>query len=266
MWSIRRRIHKPPSASPVTKAESISSNAWKEEPRTSESILIQTISYMKDASPVTNAPARKSRTMLFPESPAGLSGNNIVRLFLAGAFVTGLASFIYEIVWIRMLSLVLGSSFQAFELMLSAFVTGLALGGLWIRRRIDHIADPVRYAGLVQVLMGAAALATVFVYHWTFDWMAWVLALLQRKDAAYTLFNLFSHALAFAVMLPATFLAGMTLPLFTHVLLRGGRGERAIGQIYASNTLGAIAGVLVAVHLLVPETGLKLTLVLGAAA
>src|SRR5881396_3059024 len=189
----------------------------------------------------------------------------IARLFLAAAFVTGLASFIYEIVWIRMLSLVLGSSFHAFELMLSAFITGLALGGLWIRRRIDRLADPVRFAGLVQVFMGLAALATIFVYHWTFDWMAWVLGVLQRSESAYPLFNLFGHALAFAVMLPATFLAGMTLPLFTQVLLRGGRGERAIGQVYAANTLGAIAGVLLAVHVLMPAVGLKLALVVGAA-
>jgi spermidine synthase len=194
------------------------------------------------------------------------AGDYIVRLFLAGAFVTGLASFVYEIVWIRMLSLVLGSSFHAFELMLSAFITGLALGGLWIRRRIDRIVDPVRFAGLVQVLMGLAALLTVFVYHWTFDWMAWTLGVLQKNQSGYVLFNLFSHGLAFAVMLPTTFLAGMTLPLFTHVLLRGGRGERAIGQVYASNTLGAIAGVLIAVHVLMPDAGLKLALVIGAAA
>jgi spermidine synthase len=200
-----------------------------------------------------------------PSGAAALSGNTIVRLFLAGAFVTGLASFIYEIVWIRMLSLVLGSSFHAFELMLSAFITGLALGGLWIRRRLDHIADPVRFAGLVQVFMGLSALATVFVYHWTFDWMAWALGVLQRNDSAYPLFNLFGHALAFTVMLPATFLAGMTLPLFTQVLLRGGRGERAIGQVYAANTLGAIAGVLLAVHVLMPAIGLKLAMVIGAA-
>jgi spermidine synthase len=88
---------------------------------------------------------------------------------------------------------------------------------------------------------------------------------LQRNDSAYPLFNLFGHALAFAVMLPATFLAGMTLPLFTQVLLRGGRGERAIGQVYAANTLGAIAGVLLAVHVLMPAFGLKLALVVGAA-
>src|SRR5712692_3491079 len=201
-----------------------------------------------------------------PSGGSAPSGSFVVRLLLAAAFVTGLASFIYEIVWIRMLSLVLGSSFHAFELMLSAFITGLALGGLWIRHRIDYIADPVRYAGFVQVFMGFSALATIFVYHWTFDWMAWALGVLQHNDNAYPLFNLFSHALAFAVMLPATFLAGMTLPLFTLVLLRGGGGERAIGQVYAANTLGAIAGVLIAVHLLVPEAGLKLALVLGAAA
>jgi predicted membrane-bound spermidine synthase len=198
-----------------------------------------------------------------PSTGSAVSADVLVRLFLAGAFVTGLASFIYEIAWIRMLALVLGSSFHAFELMLSAFITGLALGGLWIRRRIDHLADPVRFAGLVQLLMGLAALATVFVYHWTFDSMAWVISVLQRKDSAYPLFNLFSHALAFAVMLPATFLAGMTLPLFTHVLLRSGRGERAIGQVYAANTLGSIAGVIVAVHVLVPGVGLKLTLIVG---
>ena len=201
-----------------------------------------------------------------PRDGATPLGTYLVRLFLAGAFVTGLASFVYEIAWIRMLSLVLGSSFHAFELMLSAFITGLALGSLWIRRRIDKIEDPVRYAGLVQLGMGLAALATIYVYHWTFDWMAWALAILRRNEAAYPVFNLFSHALAFAVMLPATFLAGMTLPLFTYVLLRGGRGERAIGQIYASNTLGAIAGVLLTVHFLLPDTGLKLALVLGAAA
>jgi len=211
--------------------------------------------------------ARRGEPLAIAPAPPGgspLAGSYIFRLFLAGAFVTGLASFVYEIVWIRMLSLVLGSSFHAFELMLSAFITGLALGGLWIRRRIDRIADPVRFAGVVQVLMGLTALSTVFVYHWTFDWMAWALGVLQKTESAYVPFNLFSHALAFAVMLPPTLFAGMTLPLFTHVLLRGGRGERAIGQVYAANTLGSIAGVLVAVHLLLPEAGLKLALVVGA--
>jgi spermidine synthase len=200
-----------------------------------------------------------------PAAGALPADRRLVLLFLCAAFATGAASFIYEIAWIRMLSLVLGSSFQAFELMLSAFITGLALGGLWIRKRIDRIDNPVRFSGLVQLAMGLAALATIFVYQASFGWMEWALQVLQRNAASYPLFHLFSHGIAFAVMLPASFLAGMTLPLFTHVLMRGGHGERAIGQVYAANTLGAIAGVLVAVHLLMPEAGLKLTLVVGAA-
>src|SRR5918999_3152607 len=52
------------------------------------------------------------------------------RLLLAVSFGTAIASFVYEIAWIRMLSLVLGSATHSFELMLSAFILGLALGAL----------------------------------------------------------------------------------------------------------------------------------------
>src|SRR5262245_63284810 len=73
------------------------------------------------------------------------------RLLLAVALLTGLASFVYEISWIRMLSLVLGSSTHAFELMLATFILGLALGGLAIRRRVDGAASPERLLGWVQL-------------------------------------------------------------------------------------------------------------------
>ena len=212
--------------------------------------------------------AREREPDALPSTPlqaAGPGGRRLKVLLLSAAFVTGAASFIYEIAWIRMLSLVLGASFQAFELMLSAFITGLALGGLWVRKRIDRFANPVRFGGFVQVAMGLAALATIPIYHLSYDWMEWALAVLKREEAAYPVFNIFGHAIAFAVMLPATFLAGMTLPLFTNALLKSGHGERAIGQVYAANTLGAIAGVLLAVHALMPPLGVKVTLVFGAA-
>ena len=83
------------------------------------------------------------------------NGESNLRLLLAVAFFTGLASFIYEIGWIRMLSLVLGASTHSFELMLSTFILGLALGGLGVRRRVDASAEPVRLLGWVQVAMGA---------------------------------------------------------------------------------------------------------------
>ena len=188
----------------------------------------------------------------------------VVRILVAGAFFTGAASFIYEIAWIRMLSLVLGTTFHSFELMLSAFITGLALGGLWIRKRIDHIKNPMAFLGFVQLAMATLAMATLTLYEHTHLWMAWMLERLGTSDTDYVLFNLGGHVIAFVIMLPATFCAGMTLPLFTHVLLRRGHGERSIGWIYSANTLGSITGVLFAVHIGLPWLGLKLLLGTGA--
>jgi len=185
------------------------------------------------------------------------------RLLLAVSLLTGTASFIYEIGWIRMLSLVLGSSTQAFELMLSAFILGLALGGLWIRQRVDRLGDPVRFLGLIQVAMGVLAVGTLPVYGWTLPIMRWLVQTLPQTNAGYVEFNLASHGIAMMVMLPAAFCAGTTLPLITYALVRSRHGEASIGAVYGANTVGAITGIAAAVHLGLPLLGLKMLIVAG---
>ncbi len=183
------------------------------------------------------------------------------------AAITGASSFIYEITWVRMLSMVLGGTIHAFEIMLSAFITGLALGGLWLRKRADRLVSPRRAAGWAQVAMGCFALSTLFLYNDSFEWLAWVMKVLNRSaESSYTLYNIASSVIAMIIMLPTAFFAGMTLPLLTLTLLRGGTGESAIGKVYASNTLGAIVGVILAVFVGLPLLGLRLTLWAGAAA
>jgi spermidine synthase len=184
---------------------------------------------------------------------------------LWAAFFTGLASFLYEIGWIRMLALVLGASTHSFELMLASFILGLALGGLAIRRHVDRSPAPERLLGWVQVAMALAALATLPAYNLTFDLMEALMRGLARTDAGYVLFNLSGAGIASLVMLPATFCAGMTLPLITGALLRSGAGEGAVGRVYAANTLGAIAGVVLALHAGFPLLGLKGLLMSGCA-
>jgi spermidine synthase len=196
-------------------------------------------------------------------APRDVGAARAANLMLAVAFFTGLASFIYEISWIRMLSLVLGASTHSFELMLSTFILGLALGGFAVRRRVDTVASPERVLGWVQVAMGLLALLTLLVYDRSFELMETLINGLARNDTGYLLFNLSGQAIAALVMLPATFCAGMTLPLITGALLRSGAGEGAVGRVYAANTLGAIAGVLFAVHIGLPVLGLKGAMVVG---
>jgi len=199
-----------------------------------------------------------------PAAAPSRAKDGLARWFTVAAFLTGAASFMYELGWIRMLSLVLGSSTHSFELMLSAFIFGLAFGGLYVRRRIERIHDPVSYVAYVMIAMGALAALTLPAYNLTFDFMAWFLGTSARTANGYAAFNGISQLIAALIMMPATLCAGMTLPLLTQELMRRGTGERAIGTIYSANTLGAIVGVLVTIHVLMPSIGVKGVILGGA--
>lgn len=204
-----------------------------------------------------------------PESPPTPStmqgqGQDLRQKLLYGVLlataISGAASFVYEITWIRMLSLAVGSTQHAFELMLASFIAGIAFGGLWVRKRADRSPMPLRLVGWMQVAMGLAALASLVLYANSFEWVGWLVKNLPASNGGYVLFNFGTAAVAIAIMLPAAFFAGTTLPLFTVALLRAGFGERSIGRVYAWNTMGAIVGVFFAIHFLIPFLGLKLAL------
>ena len=224
-------------------------------------ITVAAVIWLEDKKYQTVQSPDHPATQTTPSSPARPV---VYQVFLVIALLTGLSSFIYEIGWIRMLSLVLGASTHAFELMLSAFITGIAFGGLWIKRRIDSHDDPRGILAIVQIAMGILALATLPVYGSTFNAMAWLIRHLPKTETGYLLFNLTSHGIAMVVMFPAAFCAGMTLPLITTALLRNGTGEKSIGAVYGFNTIGSILGVFAAIHVAMPLLGLKNMIILGA--
>lgn len=209
-------------------------------------------------------PLIPSNTLTPKTAEQRLSKNPLLRAVLLGTALSGAASFVYEIVWIRMLSMAVGSTVHAFELMLASFIAGIALGGLWVRKHADRTKSPLRLIGWMQIFMGVAALGSLAVYANSFSWVGWLINALSKTDGAYTLFHAGTATIAILIMLPAAFFAGTTLPLFTVALLRGGLGERAIGRVYAWNTLGSIIGVFMAIHFLIPVVGLKLTLCVAA--
>ncbi len=191
------------------------------------------------------------------QTPSAQGGIGLSRLLLGVAFGTAVASFIYEIGWLRMLVLVLGGATHTFEIMLSAFILGLALGALWVRRRSDRWTQPLVVLGVVQCAMGYAAILTLPLYGQSFRWTAALLQTIERTELGYLWFSLAKYGTSLLIMLPATFCAGMILPLVTRTLLVSGAGERAIGSVYAVNTLGAIVGAGTAGIILLPVLGLQ---------
>jgi len=188
----------------------------------------------------------------------------IVRLVLLATFFSSAASFAYELVFVRMLSLAVGSTLHAFELMIAAFVLGIALGARWIRKRAGAAESPLRLAGHLQIWMGISALVGLALYSNAFSWVGFLMESLARTSGGYSLFNVGTGITAVAIMLPTAFFAGTTLPVFTVALLRQGFGEASIGRVYAWNTLGAIVGVTATIHFLLPALGIKLAMLSAA--
>jgi predicted membrane-bound spermidine synthase len=192
------------------------------------------------------------------------ASRRIVRAVLILAFATGAASFIYEITWIRMLTLGLGASTHSFEVMLAAFILAMSLGAFWFRNRIANLKNDLGWLAGLLVAKAFFAVYAVWIYSDVLDFIHWMLTAVTRTGQGYTLSTLSGMLASMIVMFPTAFCAGMTLPLATHALTSRGIGESAIGKVYGANTAGCIVGAAFATHIGMELAGVKGLTGLGA--
>jgi spermidine synthase len=186
-----------------------------------------------------------------------------VKWWLLFSVLTGLTSFIYEIVWIRLLSLLMGSSSHSFDQMLSAFILGLALGGLACKKLLARNFEPLKLLAFAQILMAFFAICTLY-FHVPF-WAAMNEAhqIFNQTATGYVFWSFFKYALAVLWMVPTSFFAGMTLPVLTYWLVNKTGSEGYVGSVYGWNTIGAILGSVGTGLLLLPVFQLKGALLIG---
>ena len=178
------------------------------------------------------------------------------------AAITGLTSFVYEIVWTRLLSLLMGSSSHSFDQMLSAFILGLALGSAVSGKLLKK--DSLIVLSLAQIFMAFFALCTLYFHQPFWAMMNEANQIFNPTTDGYVCWSIFKYALSLLWMVPTSFFAGMTLPLITLILTRAFKSEAPIGKVYGWNTLGSILGSAGGGLLLLPLLQLKGALVLAA--
>jgi spermidine synthase len=189
-------------------------------------------------------------------------------LLLRGAvlsvfLVSGAAGLAYEVVWTRALSLVFGVTAFAAATVLAAFMGGLAFGSWAFGRRVDRQANPLLIYAALEAGIGLYALAVPTLL----DGLHWPYLLLHRLDLSYPVFAFGRALLASLVVLVPTVLMGGTFPVLVRHFVRS-RRQVGLGTatLYAVNTLGAIAGCLLAGFVLIERLGLEGTTRLAAAA
>lgn len=173
-------------------------------------------------------------------------------------FLSGAAALVYQVAWVRSLSLVFGGSHLAVATVLSVFMGGLALGGVIFGRRVERHPSPLRlYAALeIGIALSSAAFAGMMaVYPALYVPAA---RLVGESPALVTGLRVLLAALG---MIVPTVLMGGTLPVLTRYVAGAEGGlARRLSFLYGLNTLGAVAGAFAAGFVLLPRLGLTRTL------
>lgn len=185
------------------------------------------------------------------------------RLVLFAYILSGACGLVYEVVWMRRLSLTFGVTVFATSTVLASFMAGLALGSALVGRRIDRSSNPVRVYALLELGIGLYALAVP----WIFEALEPLYVSVARAlEGRFLLFNAARAAIAFAVLLVPTTLMGGTVPAIGRYLVaRRGSVGWDVGLLYALNTFGAVAGCVAAGFVMVPALGMWGTTVAAAA-
>ena len=177
--------------------------------------------------------------------------------------LSGASGLIYQISWVRVLSLTFGVGIYAISTVVAAFMGGLALGAFVGGRWADRVKRPILWYAIAEVVIAGMGLFSPTALSWV---QATYLALYPRdaQEAALGITAL-RFVLAAVVLLIPTTLMGATLPLMLKGSLSLGRSVGArVSLLYASNTTGAIIGTVAAGFVLIGLIGISATITVAA--
>lgn len=173
-----------------------------------------------------------------------------------------MAALIYEITWIRPLTMVFGTSIYAVSTIIAAFILGLALGS-WIAGKFsDRLKNPLKYFAFLQGGIGLYGLLLLPVFSLL---PSWYLILFDLTFPHQILFQIIQILMAMSIIaVPATMM-GTTLPLLMKTYsLNFSTIGRDVGKLDASNSIGAVIGTLAAGFIMIPLLGIQNTILVTA--
>ena len=179
-------------------------------------------------------------------------------------FLSGATGLVYELIWTRELTFVFGGTTYAITTVLVAFMGGLGLGSFVAGRVAHRFSEPGRVYGLLELLIGAYALAIPFLLGLANPLYR---AVYQSVADEPGLLTALRFVIGATILVVPTFCMGATLPIAVrYVTMSGAAVGGSVARLYGINTLGAVIGVLATGFVLIPTFGLSLTTHIAAAA
>src|ERR1051325_7909564 len=177
-----------------------------------------------------------------------------VAVFCVVLFLSGTGALVFETLWLRISGLAFGNSVWAAALILSSFMTGLALGNALAASSRIRRWRPLRLYAALEVLVAFVGCTIVFGLPVVGEMLRPLWQMLW--DYQPTLLGL-RFIVSFLILLLPTTAMGLTLPVIIEdPFLRQTEFGRAIGFLYGSNTLGAMLGAILGEAYLIRAFGL----------
>ena len=164
--------------------------------------------------------------------------------FLVLFWVSGAAALIYQVLWLKQLGRLFGVTAYASSTTLAVFFLGLSIGGLVWSRRAAELKNPLRTYAWLELGVAASAL----LYFGLFAiYGALLEPLFGGDDYRPALALALKFVLAVGILFLPSFLMGGTLPVMSEYLVaRRDQLGTGVTTLYSANTLGAMAGALLA--------------------
>jgi len=184
-----------------------------------------------------------------------------LRAHLVLVAAMGFGALAVEIVWVRVLTLHLGSRVYAFALMLAVYLLGIGIGSIMVGATSHHTGEPRRFLAWLQAGVAAAILVNLAVLSRFQPLLGWLTEMLHlhRSFANLQVIQFLAVAAAF---LPVTMLLGASFPLAVAADPAACSGGEHTGRVAAANTVGAILGAVATPAVLVPVLGTSRSLLL----
>ncbi len=167
--------------------------------------------------------------------------------------VSGFCSMGYEVIWTKLLGLIVGPTTYSFTIVLVTFVTGLALGSLFFGRIGDSTKNVRSLLIITQI--GAALSALLFSQVMGNSQLFFAKLIYHFKDS-FALLTFLKFVVLFLFMFLPTFCLGASFPLVGKIYTRSlSNTGRSIGTAYSINSLGSVLGAFCAGFVLIPFVG-----------
>ncbi len=186
------------------------------------------------------------------QNPSAVAG----AMFWLMAGLSGFACLIYQILWMRQASLLLGNTSHAAALTLAVFFGGLSLGGwYWGGRCQKHFAPLRTYAWLELGIAGTGIVLLIAPAI-----VPLVYPMLHGEDGKGLALTAFKAAWTLLMVFPAAFFMGGTLPMLGQAAIRSRDSFGATtARMYAVNTMGAACGAFATAFVLIWFLGIRMT-------